>query len=103
MREFPLGGSAMEFNPERTKSCVVARHSFIVVQVVVMSFLLLAGVVALYQDADARGFFLLLLVYLFYGGLYFFSRLSNLACPAKVLLVGFAFISVSSLVNLLAF
>lgn len=84
--------------------CVTATKSFFIGEAVAIVLLLALGLFTLFDgSSSSRDIFLLLLIYAVFGGLHFFGRLSNLACPAKVLLAGFVFISASVSLNAVLF
>lgn len=94
----------MKLLQETGDSCITARRSFIIGEVVIISGLLLVGVLALVEgSSSSRDIFLLLLIYAGLGGLHFLGRLSSLACPSKVLLAGLVFVTTSVSLNALLF
>ena len=83
--------------------CFVPEKALKVIYSIGVGLLSLLVVVDLFTQKIEPGVFVLAFIYALLGGLMVFKKTSLVCCPAKILLVGVAYISIMTILNICIF
>ena len=79
--------------------CFVPEKTLKIIYSIGVGLLILLVVVDLFTQKIEPGVFVLAFIYSLLGGLMVFKKISIVCCPAKILLVGVAYISIMAILN----
>jgi len=79
--------------------CFVPDRALKVIYSIAVGLLALLVVVDIFTQKIESSVFVLAFIYALLGGLMVFKKISIVCCPAKVLLIGVAYISIMTLLN----